>query len=201
MKTYRLEFLVGVQTRLSLRCEVAEHLEWVSMATLVWIYPVITWKGRGSVTEAQELQKHKGARVADPYVQAAFLNLCWETSLAYRWGALGGGATAPCRCVQGCGTSPVGSATLPLLLSWKRERQTLPPFLGPPSPSPIRWVQPGPAASTHPHPCRILPGPPPQRQRHPPCCSSSFCTPAAGGETSRLLAGPEIGREICLTFL
>lgn len=125
-------------------------------------------------------------------MQAAVLNTRRENALTYRWGALGGGATAPYRCEQGCGTSQVGSANLPLLLSWRKEMQTLPPFLGPPSPSSIRCVQPGPPASTHPRFCRILPcPPPPQRQHHPPCCRFSFCTPAVGAEKPQMLAGPE----------
>lgn len=62
MKTNRLELLVGVQTRLSFCCEVAEHLEGVSVAALVWIYPVITWKDRERLREAQGLRKHKAKR-------------------------------------------------------------------------------------------------------------------------------------------
>lgn len=54
--TNRLELLVRVQASLSLCCEVAEHLEWISMATLVWIYPVITWKEMERVSETQGLR-------------------------------------------------------------------------------------------------------------------------------------------------
>lgn len=66
-KTNRLELPVGVQTCLSLCCEVAEHLEWVSMATLVWIYPVITWKERGN-RESGAAANAKMARVAEFYM-------------------------------------------------------------------------------------------------------------------------------------
>lgn len=150
------------------------------MATLVWIYPVITWKERGNG------ERGTGAS---------------ENKLTYHSGALGGGATTPCRCGQGCGMSLAGSANLPLLLSWKREMQRLPPSLGPASPSSIRCVPPGPPASTHPHLCRILPCPrSPQRQHHPPCCRSFFGPPAVGGETSPMLAGPEKGRDGRVTF-
>lgn len=141
------------------------------------------------------------ARVADLYMLAAVLNISIENELTYHWGALGGGATTPCRCGRGCGTSLGGSANRPLLLSWKREMQTLPPFLGPPSLLSNGCVQPGPPASTHPHLCRMLPcPPPPQRQHRPPCCKSFFCTPTEGGEMSQMLAGPKWERQPCNLF-
>lgn len=59
-KTNRLELLVRVQTCLSLCSEVAKHLEGVSMATLVWIYPVLTLRDRKTERRIEGSKKHKG---------------------------------------------------------------------------------------------------------------------------------------------
>lgn len=57
--TNRLELLVWVQARLPLSGEVTEHLERVSMAALVGIYPVVTWT---KTTQREIMQKQRSHR-------------------------------------------------------------------------------------------------------------------------------------------
>lgn len=46
---HRLKLLVWVETRLTMSSEVAKHLEGVSVAALIGVDPVLTWRDMGSL--------------------------------------------------------------------------------------------------------------------------------------------------------